>query len=94
MVRRVPQRKNTIKAKNKKKGTTKATGRSYEYQRRFNARLEQKRKRAELNKENRKRGTYGNKDNKDISHNYDGTIRGFEHQSSNRARNAKNSRHK
>ena len=46
----------------------------------------QKRKRAELNRENRKRGTYGNGDGKDVSHRTDGSTV-LESQSKNRARN-------
>lgn len=89
----MPQRRNTIKGKNKRKGSNKATGRNYDYQREYNARPEQKKKRAELNRENRKRKTYGNKDGKDVSHNSDGSIkRKAESQSKNRARNKKGSR--
>ena len=46
----------------------------------------QKRKRAELNRENRKRGTYGNGDGKDVSHRTDGSTV-LESASKNRARN-------
>jgi hypothetical protein len=42
------------------------------YDKRFNAKPEQKRKRALLNKENRERGTYGNGDKKDLSHTKNG----------------------
>lgn len=89
--KRVPQRRNKIKPKGKrKKGTTKATGRSYEYQRTYNARPSERKRRAELNKYNREAGTYGNGDGKDASHK-DGKIVGFEKQSANRSRNGKGS---
>ncbi len=39
-----------------------------EYQKEFNKKPAQKKNRAELNKENRKRGTYGNGDGLDVSH--------------------------
>jgi hypothetical protein len=42
------------------------------YDKKFNARPEQKVKRAALNAENRKRGTYGNGDGKDLSHTKNG----------------------
>ena len=38
-----------------------------EYQREYNKKPSQKKKRAALNAENRKRGTYGNGDNLDVS---------------------------
>ena len=46
----------------------------------------QRKKRAALNKENRRRGTYGNEDGKDVSHRSDGSTV-LESQSKNRARN-------
>ena len=46
----------------------------------------QKKKRAELNRLNRERGTYGNGDGKDVSHRTDGSTV-LESQSKNRARN-------
>jgi hypothetical protein len=51
---------------------------------------ERKKYRASLNKANRKKGTYGNKDGKDISHGKKGLSQ--ESQSSNRARNGKGRR--
>jgi hypothetical protein len=53
------------------------------YDKKFNASSEQKKKRSELNKENRKRGTYGNGDSMDVTHK-DGKISGSAHQSKNR----------
>lgn len=91
MVKRVPQRKNKVKPSGKpKKGATKSTGRSYEYQREYNARPAEKKRRAQLNRANRKSGTYGNGDKKDVSHR-GGKIVGMEPQSKNRARNGKGS---
>ena len=46
----------------------------------------QKKKRVELNRLNRERGTYGNGDGKDVSHRTDGSTV-LESQSKNRARN-------
>lgn len=42
------------------------------YQKKYNARPEERRRRSHLNQENRKRGTYGNGDNKDLSHTANG----------------------
>ena len=61
-----------------------------EYQKKYNARPEEKKRRAELNKYNRDKGTYGNGDKKDASHK-NGKIVGMEKQSTNRARNGKGS---
>ena len=57
-----------------------------EYQREYNKSTEQKKKRAALNRENRKRGTYGNGDHLDVSHKQGGGTT-LEAQSKNRARN-------
>ena len=57
-----------------------------EYQREYNKSPTAKKKRAALNKENRKRGTYGNGDNLDVSHKQGGGTT-LEAQSKNRARN-------
>jgi hypothetical protein len=59
------------------------------YDKKYNSSVEQRRYRAELNKENRKKGTYGNKDGKDVSHTKNGKLVS-EPQSKNRARNGKN----
>ena len=56
------------------------------YDKKYSASEKQKKYRAELNRENRKRGTYGNKDNRDLSHTKSGKMV-QEHQSKNRARN-------
>jgi hypothetical protein len=78
--------KNTITAKNKRPGSNKATGRNYEYDKKYQATTERKKYRVELNKENKKAGTYGNKDGKDMSHTKSGKLV-KEAQSKNRARN-------
>ena len=53
------------------------------YDKKFNAKPSERKKRSELNKENRKRGTYGNGDGKDAYHK-DGKIVGMKDQSANR----------
>jgi hypothetical protein len=78
--------KNTIKAKNTRPGSNKKTGRDYAYDKEYQSSPERKKYRAELNKANREAGTYGNKDNKDMSHTKSGKIV-KEDQSKNRARN-------
>ena len=55
-------------------------------QARYNRQSMQIQKRVELNRENRKRGTYGNGDGKDVSHKKDGSTF-LEKASKNRARN-------
>ena len=57
-----------------------------DYQREYNISPTAKKKRAALNKENRKRGTYGNGDKLDVSHKQGGGTK-LEGQSKNRARN-------
>jgi hypothetical protein len=78
--------KNTIKAKNKRPGSNKATGRDYSYDKEYQSSPERKKYRVGLNKANRKAGTYGNKDGKDMSHTKSGKLV-KEAQSKNRARN-------
>ncbi len=56
------------------------------YDKKFHKTKERKKYRAELNKKNRDAGTYGNGDNKDVSHKKDGSTE-MESQSKNRARN-------
>lgn len=53
------------------------------YDKKFNAKPEQIKKRSELNKYNREKGTYGNGDNKDAAHK-GGKIVGFKKASENR----------
>jgi hypothetical protein len=59
------------------------------YDKKYASTDKQKKYRAELNKANRKAGTYGNGDGKDMSHKKDGKM-SLESQSSNRARNGRN----
>ena len=65
--------------------STKATGRDYAYDKKYQKTAKRRKYRAELNAYNRKKGTYGNGDKKDASHKK-GVISGFEPQSKNRAR--------
>ena len=60
-----------------------------EYQKEYNKSKKEKDKRVELNKANRKAGTYGNGDNMDMSHTRGGKIV-KEHFKNNRARNGSN----
>lgn len=56
-----------------------------EYDKKFNKKPSQRKKRAELNRYNRKKGTYGNGDGMDASHK-GGKIVGFESEKKNRGR--------
>ena len=60
-----------------------------EYQKEYNKSDKETKKRVELNKANRKAGTYGNGDNIDMSHTKDGKIV-KEHYKKNRARQGAN----
>ena len=73
-------------AQNKTPGSNKATGRNYDYDKEYQSTPERKKYRAELNKANRKSGTYGNGDKMDKSHTKSGKLVN-EAQSKNRARN-------
>lgn len=64
----------------------KAKKKKNDYQSKFNKSEKQRKNRAELNRENRRRGTYGNGDGMDVSHKKDGSTT-LEKQSQNRARN-------
>lgn len=59
------------------------------YDKEYASSEEQKNRRVELNKENRKRKTYGNGDGKDVSHTKTGRLV-LEKASTNRARNGQN----
>ena len=59
-----------------------------EYDKKFNRKPSQRKKRAELNRYNRKKGTYGNGDGLDASHK-GGKIVGFESEKKNRGRREK-----
>ena len=62
-------------------------------QAKYNRKPAQKKRRAALNKENRRRGTYGNGDGKDVSHKSNGkTV--LEKASTNRRRNGRNGKSK
>lgn len=78
--------KNKVVAKNTRKGSNKATGRDYSYDKAYQSTPARKKYRASLNKANRKAGTYGNGDGKDMSHTKSGKLV-KESQSKNRARN-------
>lgn len=65
-----------------------ANGNYKSYQKKYDASSLQIKKRTELNKENRKRGTYGNGDGKDVSHRKNGSTF-LEKASKNRARKGK-----
>lgn len=66
-------------------GAKYANGNYKSYQKAYDASPMQIKKRAALNKENRKRGTYGNGDGKDVSHKKNGKTF-LEAASKNRAR--------
>ena len=68
------------------KSHPKAKAKKNAYQKKFNSSKLQIRKRSSLNAENRRRGTYGNGDNLDVSHKQGGGTT-LEAQSKNRARN-------
>ena len=69
----------------KHSGAKYANGNYKSYQKKYDASPMQIKKRAALNKENRKRGTYGNGDGKDVSHRKNGKTF-LEAASKNRAR--------
>lgn len=78
--------RNKVVGKNKRKGSNKATGRDYSKEKGYQSTTARKLYRAALNKANRKAGTYGNGDKKDMSHDACGNVK-KESQSKNRARN-------
>jgi hypothetical protein len=78
--------KNKVVAKNDRPGSNKDTGRDYSYDKKYQSTDERKKYRVELNKANRKDGTYGNGDGMDKSHTKSGKMVN-ESQSKNRARN-------
>jgi hypothetical protein len=55
------------------KSNPEARQKRLEYQREYNNKPREVKKRVELNKENRKRGTYGNGDGLDVAHTKNGT---------------------
>ena len=82
MPKKVPQRRNTLAGK----GKGKSSAAKKRYDTLYHATKRRKKYRAKLNKANRKAGTYGNKDKKDMSHTKKGKLV-KESQSKNRARN-------
>jgi hypothetical protein len=78
--------KNKVTGKSDRPGSNKATGRDYSYDKKYQSTEERKKYRVELNKANRKDGTYGNGDGMDKSHTKSGKMVN-ESQSKNRARN-------
>jgi hypothetical protein len=86
-------KRNTLAGKHpsyKKLGMSKESiERKLEYDKEYHATDERKKYRAELNRANRKAGTYGNKDGVDMSHKKDGSIV-REKMKANRARNGRN----
>jgi len=71
--------------KSKFSGAKYANGNYKSYQKKYDSSELQIKKRTKLNKENRKRGTYGNGDGKDVSHRKNGSTF-LEKASKNRAR--------
>ena len=67
---------------------SKKDGRDYEKERKFNDTPKARKYRAELNRYNRDKGTYGNGDGRDASHS-GGRIAGFEPSSKNKGRKEK-----
>ncbi len=86
---KIDHKKNFLTLTGKEVGDSWDEERDYkdEYKK-FQSSTEKKKYRAELNKYNRQKGTYGNKDKKDASHK-DGKIVGFEDESINRGRREK-----
>ncbi len=85
--------KNKIVAKNTRSHSNLKTHRDYSYDKAYESTPARKKYRAELNRVNRKKGTYGNGDGKDVSHT---TKKGYyvmEKAASNRARNGHGSGH-
>lgn len=91
-----PKKRNTLagtkkgKSKSAKRlqGSAKARAKKKAYDTEYHKSEKRKKYRAKLNKINRKKKTYGNKDGKDESHDSKGKTR-KEKQSKNRARNGK-----
>lgn len=77
----------------KKRVHNKSTGRDYSYDKEYQKSPERVKYRTELNRYNRKKGTYGNGDGLDASHK-GGVISGFEKASKNRARKTKQDKKK
>lgn len=67
------------------KDNPEARAKKNRYNKKYHSTAERRKYRSELNKENRRRGTYGNGDGKDVSHKRGGGTT-LESQSKNRAR--------
>lgn len=80
--KKVPKRRNGLAGK----GKSKASAKKKAYDTKYHSTPARKKYRAELNRANRKAGTYGNGDKKDMSHTKKGKLV-KEAQSKNRARN-------
>jgi len=81
-------KRGTSKSARRLQKSPKARAKKKAYDKEYHSSPERKKYRAKLNKANRKAGTYGNKDGKDMSHDSKGRTR-KEAQSKNRARNGK-----
>lgn len=90
MARNTLAGKSTGKSKSAKyfKKNKAARDKKNAYQKKYNKKKSQVKKRVELNRANRKAGTYGNKDGLDMSHTKKGKLV-KEEQSKNRARNGR-----
>lgn len=78
-----------IIGKNTRPGSNKATGRDYSKEKAYQSSPERRKYRAELNAEARKRGIYGKRQSKDLSHTKSGKMV-LEDKSKNRARQGSN----
>jgi hypothetical protein len=85
--------KNKIVGKNTRASSTKATGRDYSYDKKYQATPEKKKYRSELNQEAKDRGIYGKRTamGKDLSHKKDGGLV-LEKSKVNRSRQGSNGR--
>lgn len=72
---------------------TKSSASRLRAQKKYNRKPAQRKRRAALNKENRRRGTYGNGDGLDVSHKRNGKTT-LEKASTNRRRNGRNGKSK
>ena len=78
--------RNKITGVNRRPGSNKATGRDYSYDKKYQKSSKRVKYRVALNRANRKAGTYGNGDGKDMSHTTSGGMV-LESMHKNRARN-------
>ncbi len=87
----MPAKKTTGTSRSSKyyKSNPKARAKKNSYNKKYHSTAKRRKYRSDLNKENRKRGTYGNGDNKDVSHKKGGGTK-LESASRNRARQGAN----